>query len=113
VNGVVFNAPGTSGRDILLGPGSSNMDFSLFKNFRVTERIKGEFRFQAYNLTNTPHFANPNGNLGNYTTGCAAGVTSCPGSAVLTFNPNAQFGLINNIQPFSWRQMELGLRFTF
>jgi hypothetical protein len=113
VNGVVFNAPGTSGRDILLGPGSSNMDFSLFKNFNVTERVKGEFRFQAYNLTNTPHFANPNGNLGNYTTGCAAGVTSCPGSAVLTFNPNAQFGLINSIQPFSWRQMELGLRFTF
>jgi hypothetical protein len=113
VNGVVFNAPGTSGRDILLGPGSSNMDLSLFKNFKVTERVKGEFRFQAYNLTNTPHFANPNSNLGNYTTGCPAGLTSCPGSSVLTFNANAQFGLINNIQPFSWRQMELGLRFTF
>jgi len=82
VNGVVFNAPGTSGRDILLGPGSSNI-------------------------------ANPNGNLGNYTTGCAAGVTSCLGSAVLTFNPNAQFGLVNNIELFSWRQMKLGLRFTF
>ena len=40
VNGVVFNAPGTSGRDILIGPGLSNMDLSLFKNFSVTEKIK-------------------------------------------------------------------------
>jgi len=113
VNGIVFNAPGTSGRDIILGPGSSNMDFSLFKNFDVTERVKGQFRFQMYNMTNTPHFANPNSNLGNYTTSCPGGAKSCPGNAVLTFDPNAQFGVINNIQPFSWRQMELGLRFTF
>jgi len=89
------------------------MDFSLFKNFDVTERVKGQFRFQMYNMTNTPHFANPNGNLGNYTTSCPGGAKSCPGNAILTFDPNAQFGVINNIQPFSWRQMELGLRFTF
>ncbi|HUN62746.1 MAG TPA: TonB-dependent receptor [Candidatus Sulfotelmatobacter sp.] len=113
VNGVVFNAPGTSGRDIILGPGLSNMDLSLFKNFNVTEKIKGQFRLQAYNLTNTPHFANPNGNLGNYTTSCPTGLTTCPGNALLSFSPNAQFGLINTIQPFSWRQVELGLRFTF
>jgi len=106
-NGVVFNAPGTSGRDIILGPGSSNMDLSLFKNFSVTEKIKGQFRLQAYNLTNTPHFANPNGNLGNYTT------TGCPAGETLCFSPNAQFGLINSVQPYSWRQVELGLRFTF
>jgi hypothetical protein len=61
--GGVFIAPGTSGRDILRGPGSSNINLSLFKNFAVTERIKGQFRVQAYTLTNTPHFANPNTDL--------------------------------------------------
>lgn len=113
VNGVVFNAPGTSGRDILLGPGLSNMDLSLFKNFSVTEKIKAQFRLQAYNLTNTPHFANPNSNLGSYNTVCPSGAKTCPNDAVLQFSPNSQFGLINSVQPYSWRQVELGLRFTF
>ena len=90
--GGVFIAPGTSGRDILRGPGSSNIDLSLFKNFAVTEKIKGQFRVQAYNLTNTPHFANPNTDLSQ--------------------GPN-QFGHITSTIPFTYRQMELGLRFTF
>jgi len=90
--GGFYIAPGTAGRDILRGPGSSNMDLALFKNFAITEGVKGQFRLQAYNLTNTPHFANPDGDLNH--------------------GP-AQFGRINSIQPFSWRQVELGLRFTF
>jgi len=52
--------------------------------------VKGQFRLQAYNLTNTPHFANPDSNLSD-------GI----------------FGQINSVQPNSWRQVELGLRFTF
>jgi hypothetical protein len=63
---VVFNAPGTAGRDILLGPGSSNIDLALFKNFALGERFRLEARVQAYNLTNTPHFANPNSVLGQW-----------------------------------------------
>jgi len=59
--GGVFNAPGTSGRNILRGPGSSNMDFAIFKIFSFTETIKAQVRAQAYNLTNTPHFANRTG----------------------------------------------------
>jgi hypothetical protein len=86
----IFIAPGTSGRDILRGPGSSNMDLSLFKNFAVTEQVKGQLRFQAYNLTNTPHFANPKSNLSE-----------------------SQFGQITSTIPFTYRQMEIGLRFTF
>ncbi len=113
VKGFVFNAPGTGGRDILRGPGSSNLDLALFKNFSITETLKVQFRVQAYNLTNTPHFANPNSDLGGYNVGCPTGVTTCPNAAVLTLNPNSQFGVINNVQPFSWRQVELGLRVTF
>jgi Carboxypeptidase regulatory-like domain/TonB dependent receptor len=86
----VFIAPGTGGRDIVRGPGSSNIDLAIFKNFPITERIKGQFRGQAYNLTNTPHFANPNSDLtGN------------------------GFGEITSTIPFTYRQLELGLRFTF
>ena len=39
-----------------------NTDLSLFRNFPITERLNLQFRAEAYNLSNTPHFANPNGN---------------------------------------------------
>ncbi len=87
----IYIAPGTSGRDIIRGPGSSNLDFSLFKNFSVTEKVKGQFRFQAYNLTNTPHFANPSD----------------------TNLSDGHIGQITGVLTNSWRQVELGLRFTF
>jgi hypothetical protein len=49
-----------------------NLDFSVFKNFRVTERFKLQFRSEAFNLTNTPIFAAPNGTIGS----SAAGIVS-------------------------------------
>ena len=86
----VFNAPGTSGRDILRGPGSSNLDLAIFKNLQLNERFRMELRGQAYNLTNTPHFFNPNANLSE-----------------------GNFGNITQTVPFSFRQVELGVRVTF
>ena len=51
------------------GPGFHRVDFSVFKNFRTTERTYLQFRAEFFNLTNTPQFANPSGtNLGNSTT---------------------------------------------
>jgi Carboxypeptidase regulatory-like domain len=50
---------GNSGRDILIGPGTINLDFSLFKVFRMTERGQLEFRAESFNLANHPNFANP------------------------------------------------------
>lgn len=41
------------------GPAFRNLDFSLFKNIRVTENTHFEFRAEFFNLTNTPHFAVP------------------------------------------------------
>lgn len=48
------------------GPNFIDLDFSLFKNFTFTEDLRGQFRVEAFNLTNTPQFAQP-GNL-NFTT---------------------------------------------
>ena len=39
-------------RNILRRPGTRNMDFSIFKNFPITERVKAQFRTEFYNLTN-------------------------------------------------------------
>ena len=58
---------GTSGYYRLRGPGATNLDLSIFRNFPITERIKLQFRAESLNLTNTPHFANPNANVSNAT----------------------------------------------
>ena len=57
-------APGTrhfgnEGRNSLVGPPFRQLDFSIFKNTKITERVKLELRFEAYNLFNHPNFANP------------------------------------------------------
>lgn len=58
---------GTSGRDILRGPGFFNIDTSLTRNFKIRERFDLQFRAEAYGLTNTPQFANPAANVSNAT----------------------------------------------
>jgi hypothetical protein len=45
------------------GPGVANLDLSLFRTFALTPQVNLQFRAEAFNATNTPHFANPNGNV--------------------------------------------------
>jgi hypothetical protein len=94
----VFSAPpngviGNMGRNVLNGPGFLNLDLSVFRRFRITERTGAELRGEAYNLTNTPQYARPNTTLGN---------------------PN--FGRITDLQGDSVgnpRSVQLGLRVIF
>ncbi len=63
-NPKVFSAPanatwGNSGRDILRGPGMIAWDAGMRKNFRVTERMRIQFRTEAYNLLNHPNWSSP------------------------------------------------------
>lgn len=52
---------GTAGYNILDSPGQRNLDFSMYKNFQITEQVRLQFRAEAYNATNTPYFGEPNG----------------------------------------------------
>ncbi|MGQ9917060.1 MAG: carboxypeptidase regulatory-like domain-containing protein [Bryobacteraceae bacterium] len=56
---------GTAGFNTLLGPGIVNLDMGLFRQFRITERVNLQFRAEAFNFTNTPHFSNPSANISN------------------------------------------------
>jgi trimeric autotransporter adhesin len=44
----------------LRGPGQTNFDVSVFKNFSIFEGVKAQFRAEALNFTNTPTFYAPN-----------------------------------------------------
>ena len=50
---------GSLGRNSLLGPDFRNLDFSIVKNTRLTERLRLLFRADFFNLTNHPNFSNP------------------------------------------------------
>jgi hypothetical protein len=89
-------AYGNVGRNTLYGPGSVNMDFSLFRTFSLTERLNLQFRADAANLFNTPHFCNPGG--------CVTGGT--------TNRSSSSFLTITNARNDE-RQFRFGLRLAF
>jgi len=57
-----FNLRGNSGRNVLISPGVTSLDFSLFKNNyikRISERFNIQFRAEIFNILNHPNFAPP------------------------------------------------------
>jgi hypothetical protein len=50
---------GNLGRNTFRGPGQANFDFSLIKNFRITERQALRFTTDFFNIWNHANFANP------------------------------------------------------
>jgi hypothetical protein len=50
---------GTTGRNIIFGPGWFNLDASLFRDFNLTEHVKLQIRAEMFGATNTPHYNNP------------------------------------------------------
>jgi len=80
-----------SGRNPFTGPRFFNSDLSLFKNFTITEQVKGQFRFEAFNVFNKVNLGNPNN------------CVDCSGG-----------GVINGLAPnASMRQLDFGVKFTF
>ena len=57
-----FNLRGNAGRNIMIGPGVTSLDFSLFKNNyikSISERFNIQFRAEIFNILNHPNFAPP------------------------------------------------------
>jgi len=60
------------------GPSGVNFDFSLFKDFRVTEQVKVQFRTELFNIFNTPQFDLPNATIGTGSAGTITGIVGIP-----------------------------------
>ncbi len=79
---------------VLRGPGQTNIDFSIFKDFHFGEKRRLEFRAESFNLSNTPTFNLPS-----------------PTSAALTVG-NAGFGKLGSSQTVG-RQLQGGLKLVW
>lgn len=75
---------GSSGRNVLRGRPQYNWDFSALKNFQLVERLRLQFRFEAFTLTNTPRFGAPGNVVGTANFGVITGAGT---------PRNLQFGL--------------------
>jgi hypothetical protein len=103
----VFDRQGTIRRNQLYGPSYRTLDLSIFKNFPIIEKVTGQFRAQAYNLTNTPQFTNPDGQVTpNFN-------IPTPGPNGLPTIDNGDAAQINGVRLHSERQLELAFRVMF
>ena len=95
-----FAAPAAStfgnvGRNYLSGPGFFNLDASLFKSIRFTERYNLDLRLEAFGVTNTPQFFFASN--GGSSSGTTLGSTS--------------FGHVTSAS--GGRTLQLGVKFNF
>lgn len=81
---------GTLGLQTNTAPPLRSLDFSIFKDFPITESMKFQFRGEAFNLANTPQFNTPDNNV-----------------------QDANFGQITSTQAGSERHIQFALRFMF
>ena len=85
---------GNLGRGVYTGPGLANVDFSVFKNTSITERLRLQFRAEFFNLLNRANLGTPNATV-------FSGANS---------NPSA--GLITTLATTP-RQLQFGLKLMF
>ena len=102
---------GSEGRNTLIGPGFTNIDLSIAKEFTLHwESVKLGIRADAYNIMNHINFANPDADVGytcsNMTTACGPsnGVLADPTAGTIT-GPAGGNG--------NRRIFQLGARLTF
>jgi hypothetical protein len=60
---------GNEGRYIARGPNNYEIDGSLQKTFRLSERFGFNLRATGFNLLNNPQWGNPSGSLGSFSGG--------------------------------------------
>ncbi len=95
---LIVNRFGNERRNSVLGPGFQNLDFSLIKRTKITERLSNEFRVEAFDLLNHPNFGNPNRVM-------STGATATFGQITNTRNPTGDAG--------SSRQLQFAMKFIF
>jgi hypothetical protein len=123
VNGYQLGAIGTAGVGICSGPPSKNVDFGIDKNFKVTERIKVQFRMEFFNLFNHPQYVaddvknnatiNFNAPVFGNASGAAVPLTSATQILSATPAPSSNFGQAQNVRENGFRQIQYALKIIF
>jgi hypothetical protein len=123
MNGFKLGTIGNAPVGDCLGPPTRTVDLSLSKNFHITERIKAQFRLDAFNAFNHPQYGNPGTGIGFNAANTAASPeyldangnpTTVLANAVSIQNssPNTVTGTVGT-QSDRNREFQYSIRFTF
>ena len=104
---------GNEGRNAIIGPGFNNVDFSLIKKTKITERFSNELRFEAFDIFNHPNFGQPGRGAQLVATNAAL-----PVSATNPLIPVNTFGVISSTRfatgdSGSSRQLQFAVKLIF
>ncbi len=110
------DAFGNAGRNILIGPAYNRTDLSLFKNFRVNETTRLQFRWEVFNVFNEanyrlPTFLLPN-NISAFTTGIGATATTAPAITLDELRRTTNVGRPTELAT-PMREMQFAVRLIF
>jgi hypothetical protein len=94
---------GNTGRNQFRGPGYIQDNISIFRGFPIFREASGEFRFDAFQLSNTPQFANPTSN------NCCSTTNSSFGTVTTTLGSGQ--GSVNGVG--GGRSLQLSARINF
>ena len=89
VAGLGQTQPGNAGRNIVRGPGLINLDLRLLRSIPVQGELQVDLGFEAFNATNSPHFANPNTDMSSGAFGTITQTTGNP--RLLQFSARLRF----------------------
>jgi len=101
---------GTMGRNTVRDGGYKNVDFSLFKDFKLKERYTAQFRWELFNVFNHPNIANPYGASNGSGLGIDPSSPTTFGCGCATPDVAAGNPLVGS---GSARVMQIGLKLTF
>jgi carboxypeptidase family protein/TonB-dependent receptor-like protein len=82
---------GNGGINSLRGPRFFDADLSLFKNFQITEKLKGQFRAESFNALNHVNLSQPNGCVDCSNAGSIFGLAAGAGMRVWQFGLRFDF----------------------
>jgi Carboxypeptidase regulatory-like domain/TonB dependent receptor-like, beta-barrel/TonB-dependent Receptor Plug Domain len=100
-----YGTLGDVGRDSLNGPGLLDLDFSIIKDTRLTERLNAEFRAEFFNIINRTNLGQPNAAI-------FAGTRGSPAAPLGTAFTSATAGIITSTATTS-RQIQFAVKLTF
>jgi hypothetical protein len=104
------NTFGTMGRNMFRDAGFKNVDFSVFKNLKFTERFSAQFRAEFFNILNRPIITNPFGSVNGYAGGSDPSGNSTFGCGCTTPDIAAGNTVVGSGDS---RQIQLGLKLMF
>jgi hypothetical protein len=79
---------GNAGYNSMRGPGYVNFDMSFFRQFALGAARTLQFRVEIFNVTNTPHFGQPGGNVANLQLNADGTIRNLNGFSTITSTAN-------------------------